>query len=246
MPRTQYGERNIDKFGRTQNTPTQRSAAAKFARKKLVIVLIFLCLPITNNTKAFPKREAKITKSSILVRLKMFYLLFNLDLFVSVLSHYNLSRNYRCMNTPTQATASGCPQQAIAIPLFFHTKKGGLPCQFIRNKKVLLRERRRHNTRHVAKKNPVLARGVPHPVLAGGWYPRVPPIQTWNGVPHLLVSWMGYPPPGPGMGYRPVQIWYGVPLPHLDLDWGTPHPDQGPGIGYRPQPELDGIPPGQD
>ena len=42
------------------------------------------------------------------------------------------------------------------------------------------------------------------------------PTWTWDGVPP--VSWMGYPLPGPGMGYPPSAGWG---TPHLDLGWGT-------------------------
>ena len=72
------------------------------------------------------------------------------------------------------------------------------------NKKVLLRERKRHTARRVA---------VASVCYSGGGLLRVPP------------------PPGPGMGYPPTRTWDGV-LPYPDLGWDTPLP--GPGMGYPP------------
>ena len=79
------------------------------------------------------------------------------------------------------------------------------------NKKVRLRERKRHTARHVASAcyaalSPGWGEGgTPSQVWMGGC-----PIQTivsagwgtpwtWDGVPPI--SWMGYPLPGPGTGY---------------------------------------------
>ena len=114
------------------------------------------------------------------------------------------------------------------------------------NKKVLLREHKRHTARHVASAryaalsayregegvvpHPVLDGGgdVPHPVLYGGCTPS-------QGTPHLdlgcgaPINWMGYPLPGPGMGYLTL------------AGWGTPLP--GPGMGYPLPHQLDGVPP---
>ena len=83
------------------------------------------------------------------------------------------------------------------------------------NKKVLLRERKRHTARRVASaryaalSNGWVGGGVPHPVMGGvPLHPDLgqdtpPPTQTWHGVP-----------PRPGTGYDP----------HQDLGWGTPPP----------------------
>ena len=106
-----------------------------------------------------------------------------------------------------------------------HTPKS----QSTNNKKVLLRERKRHTARRVASARyakggyPVPGpggvphhrsggRGVPHPRSAGtlgtphlpdlGW--GTPPGQTWDGVPPPGQTWDGVPPPArPGMGYPP-------------------------------------------
>ena len=95
--------------------------------------------------------------------------------------------------------------------------------KIILNKKVLLRECKRHTARRIAS------------TRCGGWV--VPPgggypIPRW-GTPHLgrgtPISWMGYPHLDLGWG-----------TPHLDLGWGTPPP--GPGMGY-PLCRLDGVPP---
>ena len=84
----------------------------------------------------------------------------------------------------------------------------------IQNKKVLLRERKRHTARRVA--------------VASACYSGregttgTPPTWTWDGVPPL---------PGPGMEYPPTQTWGGVP------------PLPGPGMGYPPTWTWDGVPP---
>ena len=87
------------------------------------------------------------------------------------------------------------------------------------NKKVLLRERKRHTTCRVVNTHSVVLTGYPLPDLAGG-------------VPYLGTPWAGYlPPPGypPGQGtpppgypppprldlagYPPTWTWQGTPLP---------------------------------
>ena len=104
------------------------------------------------------------------------------------------------------------------------------------NKKVLLRERKRHTAHRVASAryaalsngggggtpsnpgwgvpHPVLYWGVPHPVLAGG-YPVLAggyPIQSWPGG-YTIQSWLGDTP------HRPDLRW-DTPCP--DLGWGNP------------------------
>ena len=130
------------------------------------------------------------------------------------------------------------------------------------NKKVLLRDRKRHTARRVASApyasdgggtlsshgwgvpHPVM--GVPHPVIVGGGgYP----IQSLGGIPHhhpdLARGYPRYPPPSrPGMGYPSSDLGWGTPLPsrpgmgypphHPDLGWGTPPPTIRPGTGYSP------------
>ena len=102
---------------------------------------------------------------------------------------------------------------------------------------------KRHTACRVASAYFADWRGVPHPILDGG-YPRYPPlsaewgtlIQTWDGVPpgpgigYPPISRMGYPPPGPGMGYPPSRPGMGY------------SPQSGPGMGYPPRPEM-GYPP---
>ena len=95
------------------------------------------------------------------------------------------------------------------------------------NKKVLLRERKRHTARRVASARYADLSpdegggGVPHPV---SWM-RVPPISTWDGVP-LIWIWDGVPHSGPGMGYPCLDLRWGIPL-CPDLGWGTHPPNRG-------------------
>ena len=84
----------------------------------------------------------------------------------------------------------------------------------IENKKVLLRERKRHTACHLAS-----ARYADLSPDGGG---------GGGGTPSSL---MGYPQTGPGMGY-PLISWMGYLCPDLgwgtpcpDLRWGNPHPD---------------------
>ena len=125
--------------------------------------------------------------------------------------------------------------------------------QHHKNKKVLLRERKRHTIRHVASAHYVGWGGYPiqswwgvpgvppHPDLAWGVL-QVPPIQTWlDGVsPHH--DRMEYPPPSrPGQGVpwvlphhpdlagvtllpsRPYQGYPRYPTHHPDLARVPPH-----------------------
>ena len=114
------------------------------------------------------------------------------------------------------------------------------------NKKVLLRERKRHTARRVSSapryagggRYPIPGLGgVPHPRSKGGT-----PSQVWGvlsprsgGVPSPRSG--GLPSPRSGRG-TPSQVW-GVPHPDLvrrgyplDLRWGTPQ-------------NWDGVPPSQ-
>ena len=113
------------------------------------------------------------------------------------------------------------------------------------NKKVLLRERKRHTDRHATStRYAAPARGgtpggapiiswMGYPPLAGWGTPHyeldgVPPTISWMGYPPTI-SWMGYPPPWAGWGSSPP--WAGWGTPHHQLDGVTPHH------------ELDGVPP---
>ena len=140
---------------------------------------------------------------------------------------------------------------------------------FILNKKVLLRESKRHTARRVASaRHAALSNGwgggeLPYPVLVVGEYPWYPPpsrpglggylptIQTWPGgipqVPPTIQTWDGVPP-HPDLGWgTPIQTCYGVP-PHPDLGRGTPthkpgtgySPSHKPGTGYLPPPRNGG------
>ena len=89
------------------------------------------------------------------------------------------------------------------------------------NKKVLMRERKRHTARHVASTPYVVLTGYPPcPDLAGGvptWVPPqqgTPPGWTWQGIPPLDLA--GYPPP-PGRVPHPRLDLAGYPLPQLVL-----------------------------
>ena len=125
----------------------------------------------------------------------------------------------------------------------------GNKCEIYNNKKVLLHERKRHTTRHVAStryaapvKGVPLARGYPcwGVLLPGGVHWGTSPGPGWGGTPLLggtqvpPISWMGYRPfrPGKGVpphqldGVPPVQTWEGgTPL---SAGWGTP-----PGVNWH-------------
>ena len=107
---------------------------------------------------------------------------------------------------------------------------------YLWNKKVLLRERKRHTACHVAStrcaalSNPDLVWGGTQSQVLGEGYPI--PGQG-EGIPCPRSGGdSGYPPHlDLGWGTPPTWTWDGVP-PHLDLGWGTPLP--GPGMGYSP------------
>ena len=137
---------------------------------------------------------------------------------------YYLSLSFKCGQYQIVAPEWGCNP--------FWTKF------IIFNKKILLREGKRHTARRVAsacyadlsRGVPYLrSRGVPRPMSGG-----VPHPGSGVGVLHPR-SGGGYPIPGPARGeggtpsqtwpgYPPGQTWDGVP-PRIDLGWGTPYPD---------------------
>ena len=100
----------------------------------------------------------------------------------------------------------------------------------LKNKKVLLRESKKHTARHVAS----TCRGVPvgctpHPDLGhnldGGtplsWpWDGGPPILTWDGIIPLSWPGMGVPLSWPGMGYPPPVSQMGV----SPQKWTYTHP----------------------
>ena len=101
------------------------------------------------------------------------------------------------------------------------------------NKKVLLRQRKRHTGRRVTSAlSAVLFRG------GGGWYP-----SPGRGIPHLWIgrgstpARDGAPPSRPGWDMPPIQRW-GTPSPIQR--WSTPL--SGPGWG-TPHLDLTGISP---
>ena len=116
------------------------------------------------------------------------------------------------------------------------------------NKKVLLRERKRHTARRVSSARyaegggvtPSQVGGYPVPGLGGTLF------QVWEGR-------VGYPRsrgyPVPGLGGFPIQTWSGgyprYPLTWdgvpSNLRWGTPLPDLG--WGTPPSQTWDGVPP---
>ena len=133
----------------------------------------------------------------------------------------------------------------------------------IRNKKVLLRKRKRHTARHVSSA-PRYAGGGGYPVPGLGGYPvpgpgggyMVPglrgvpgprsgggtPSHVW-GVPHPM-SWGGHPIPCWGgtpshvWGGNP-HTWDGVPPPSQTLDQWVPPPTIQTWMGYPlPPPEM--------
>ena len=133
-------------------------------------------------------------------------------------------------------------------------KISSFPCSFREkwpNKKVLLRERKRHAARHVASaRSAVLSwpgGGVPQS-WTGGY-----PILTWRGVHHPDLAGRGYPSPvmavGGGGGTTVLSwLWSGTPV----LTWPVGYPLPA-GLGYPPERTWDqcpgkeagtGVPPG--
>ena len=88
---------------------------------------------------------------------------------------------------------------------------------YLWNKKVLLRECKRHTACHVACTR---CAALSNPDL------------VWGGTQSQVLG-EGYPVPGWGGGDTLSQVWGGtLGTPHLDLGLGTPLP--GPGMGYPP------------
>ena len=129
-------------------------------------------------------------------------------------------------------------------------------CSLCCNKKVLLRERKRHTACRVASARYAggVGGGVPHPVMVGGY-----PIQSWWGGDPIQSWWGGYPiqswwggVPHPVMvvGGYPIQSWWwGPQVPPTIQIWpgGYPRysPPSRPGMWYPP-PTIqtwDGVPP---
>ena len=109
--------------------------------------------------------------------------------------------------------------------------------EIFRNKKVLLRERKRFTACHVASARYAAlsnGEGVPHPVLVVGGTLPTTTMQTWSGgVPPTIQTWSWgspgtpLPPSRPGMGYPPPRPEMGNPLP----------PTHRPGMRYPPPPQ---------
>ena len=109
------------------------------------------------------------------------------------------------------------------------------------NKKVLLRERKRHTDRRVASTRYVASVGgggvPPSRSRWGGGHP--PSRSRWGGVPPSRSRWGGGAPPHPGpgggrgagQGTPPIQ----VQVEGGGVGWGTPpHPGPGGGQGRAP------------
>ena len=117
---------------------------------------------------------------------------------------------------------------------YFHT----CVSKTIKNKKVLLRERKRHTARRVASARYAgWGGGLPRPGMVGGY-----PIQSWWGVPHLVMVERGIPHPVMVGGYPPTILtwpggeYMGVEAPSrpgCGDTWGTPPPSR-PGWGTPP------------
>ena len=109
-----------------------------------------------------------------------------------------------------------------------------LEVNYLCNKKVLLRERKRHTAHHVASaRYAALSPDEGGGTLDGGGVYPIPGLD-WGGEGYPVQSWMGvsYPRSGLGGGGYPIQSWMGwypIPglvggVPHTVLDWGYPPP----------------------
>ena len=56
-PNIHFCEKNVERVGNTQNTPIQKSATAKFARKKLVKLRSLALFMMANNTITLPVKQ---------------------------------------------------------------------------------------------------------------------------------------------------------------------------------------------
>ena len=149
---------------------------------------------------------------------------------------------------------------------YTHLSYGWLPqvsfgCKILitklENKKVLLRERKRHTARRVPSaccaalsngRGPYPdMRGVPHPVMVGdtpsshgGGVPNPVMVEGYPSVPPSR-SGVWYPshPPRPGTEYPP-QTWDRVPTCYAALSNGVPHPVMM--VGDTPSSHGGGIP----
>ena len=126
------------------------------------------------------------------------------------------------------------------------------------NKKVLLRERKRHTARRVAYARYAGVwwggRGYPIQSWWGGGYPIQYNIRPGMGYPHHP-DLAGYPPPSrPGWGPPPPppsRPGWGTSPPPRTLDgvppsrpgWGTPHHLDLDGVTPPHHPDLDAVPP---
>ena len=96
------------------------------------------------------------------------------------------------------------------------------------NKKVLLRERKRHTARCVVSTPSVVLPGYPpHPDLAGGggYLTRVPPrVPPWPGYPPpaRIPPQPGYPPRLDLAGYPPTAPWHSGEMLQSIMGYGYP------------------------
>ena len=100
------------------------------------------------------------------------------------------------------------------------------------NKKVLLRERKRHTARRVAIASPCYSGGGGS--LDKKFFPSLNMYQAKSGVKNFSLYWDQVPPPGPETGYPPwtwdwvpPQTWDQVPPPTWTWTWDPPHLDLG-------------------
>ena len=113
------------------------------------------------------------------------------------------------------------------------------------NKKVLLRERKRHTARRVSSARyagggtPSQVQGVPRPRSGGVPCPRFQGVSHPRSGGYPVPGLGGYPIPGsrgypiPGLGEYPIPGLDGGGVPHPDLVRGVPPPAR-PGMGYPP------------
>ena len=113
----------------------------------------------------------------------------------------------------------------VFIPLssFFGARTQFGVCKFIFNKKVLLRERKRHTARRVASTPYVVLTGYPVLTWLGGYPTWVPPRA--GSPPGRIPPRQGTPPVGPGrvpptpLGICPMAFWE---MLHSIMGYGYP------------------------